>query len=50
MGWKVMLVSVISLVKSREASSLVENEEDGGYVGASGFRIMKQTTVYNKWK
>ena len=45
-----MLVSVISLVKSREASSLVENEEDGGYVGASGFRIMKQTTVYNKWK
>ena len=34
MGWKVMLISVISLVKSREASSLVENEEDGGYVGS----------------
>ena len=45
-----MLVSVVSLVQSREASSLVENEEDGGYVGASVFRIMKQTTVYNKWK
>ena len=50
MGWKVMLVSVVSLVQSREASSLVENEEDGGYVGASVFRIIKQTTVYNKWK